>query len=170
MEVLGTVILVLFLGAVLLKLRALSLQPSSDSSQYPSHSWDGTKNSYDRQFDDSKSISKRVAEVEILSDRPIILVDDDFLIRMGWETRAQEADLEFEAFSSGEELLESMDRIPLDSSFFIDVELGEGMSGIKLAELLKAQGVERLWFATGYSQEGLKHIEVSGFVSKTPPF
>ncbi len=101
---------------------------------------------------------------------PVVLVDDDFLIRMGWETKAEQAEIEFEAFESAEILLERVEKLPKSTSFYLDVDLGDGMSGTELSGKLKALGFHRIWLATGYVDQDFNSLGILGVVSKTPPF
>ena len=104
-------------------------------------------------------------------DDQCILIDDDFLIRMGWEADATEKGFKLSTFTTAEEFKEHLTQFEKDAYIFSDCNLGEGLSGEELCRELHELGFERLYLATGYNQQVFKGKPwIKGVVSKTPPF
>ncbi len=110
-----------------------------------------------------------VFPLERSNNSPIILVDDDALVRLNWESRAKKAKIHFKAYSRGEELLPILETLPLETNFYLDMEIkNSALSGIELAKILKEKGFNNLYLASGH-----EHIESDLFIgqqSKTCPF
>ena len=100
-----------------------------------------------------------------------VLIDDDFLIRMGWEADADEKGFKISTFANAEEFKEHLSRFEKDAYIFSDCNLGDGLSGEQLCKELHELGFEKLYLATGYNQQVFKGQPwIKGVVSKTPPF
>lgn len=110
-----------------------------------------------------------VFPLERSNNSPIILVDDDPLVRLNWESRAKKAQIHFKAYSRSEELLPIFETLPLETIFYLDMEIkNSAYSGIELAKILKEKGFNNLYLASGH-----EHIESDLFLgqqSKTCPF
>ena len=100
-----------------------------------------------------------------------VLVDDDFLIRMGWESEAAKEGYSLSTFDSAESLKASLASIPKDSVIFSDCDLGQGQRGESLCQDLSQMGYKKLYLETGYNGDDFVDMPfIKGVVSKTPPF
>lgn len=85
-----------------------------------------------------------------------ILIDDDILVYLSWRVRFQEAGKSLVYFSSGEEFLRIMHEYARSVPIFLDVGLGSGMSGTKIAPLLHSAGFTQIYLATGHSPDAIQ--------------
>jgi signal transduction histidine kinase len=102
----------------------------------------------------------------------VIHVDDDTLIRMAWNIAAKKRSITLESFSSPNEVMESIESIPFESTFYIDSNLGENeMAGEDLALKLFEKGYHDLYLSTGYEKECfLQYKYLKGVIDKNPPW
>ena len=108
---------------------------------------------------------------ESLSDR-MVLIDDDFLIRMGWETEAGEKNIKIDTFDSSREFLRVLSQYAKSTKIYVDVSLGNGdESGEALAQRLHELGYNAIYLATSYNKECFGHMPwLRGIQGKNPPF
>ncbi len=99
-----------------------------------------------------------------------ILLDDDELVRITWNSRAKKAGLNLLTYSTSEDLLKSLNQLPKNSIFYIDSELGFE-KGEAVAKQLFDKGYLNLCMSTGHSKERFDHLNyIQKVISKTPPF
>lgn len=80
-----------------------------------------------------------------------ILVDDDALIRLTWESKAKLKSVPFKSFATSEELLTHLSEFEKNSVFYLDLEIkGSSLTGDLLAKKLKEKGYEELYLASGH--------------------
>lgn len=80
-----------------------------------------------------------------------ILVDDDALIRLTWESKAKSRSVPFKSFATSEELLSHLSEFEKNSVFYLDFEIkGSSLTGDLLAKKLKEKGYEELYLASGH--------------------
>ena len=100
-----------------------------------------------------------------------VLVEDDFLVRAGWQTMAEEKGYDLRVFSSAEDMLGSVSALARDTVIFSDSDLGDGMKGEDLCRELHQMGFSELYLQTGFSGEAFSNVPfIKGLVTKTPPF
>lgn len=77
----------------------------------------------------------------VSGDQPIVVVDDDTLIRNLWEDKAKQFDVKLVSFSSPEELVENFEREDLDRmNFIVDLEFkNSSVNGIDLIRKLQIE-------------------------------
>jgi FixJ family two-component response regulator len=106
-------------------------------------------------------------------ERTVVLLDDDELIRMMWESAAKKDGVELKTFSRWGDLEQWLSENPeaRDLRFYIDVELGKGeLSGVDIAQ--KIVGLQRgsVFLATGHDPSEFQgHSFLAGVVGKAPP-
>lgn len=103
---------------------------------------------------------------------PTILIDDDPLVRLTWESRAKKMNIPFQSFSNPQELKNLISTFPNTTTFYIDHEIkGSQISGLELAKELSTKGFSELYLATGYDAKNLPPSPfIKGIVGKKPPF
>ena len=103
---------------------------------------------------------------------PYVLIDDDFLIRMGWETEAEEKKIPLHTYDCASSFLQNLKYYEKTAKIYIDVSLGDGaMSGEALAQKLHDLGYRAIHLATGYDKESFGHMPwLAGIHGKNPPF
>jgi signal transduction histidine kinase len=106
-----------------------------------------------------KIIPKEVAHLipisEIKDNQSVnmILIDDDELIRLSWEMKAQMAGKSIKTFSNFNDFKNLMPQIDPSSEIFIDSELNADLKGEEVAKILFEQGFKSIHLCTGYSPE-----------------
>ncbi len=82
----------------------------------------------------------------------IVLVDDDALIRLTWESKAKSKAIPFKSFSTCEELLKELEVLGQNSIFYLDLEIkGSVLPGDLLAKKLKEKGYNELYLVSGHN-------------------
>lgn len=98
-----------------------------------------------------------------------VLVDDDPLIRRGWEIAARESGIKLKTFSSGKEALAAP--LPLDAKLCFDLKLGQGESGIALAKTFFERGHRFIFLTTGMPPQFVAKPDwICGVLEKDPPW
>ncbi len=87
-----------------------------------------------------------------------VLIDDDTIVHMNWETAAEEAGIELKSFKGPSEFLANLEAFPKTTPIYIDSELGVDMKGEDVAVTLKEKGYANLTLVTGYSPERFAHL------------
>lgn len=101
----------------------------------------------------------------------IILIDDDELVRLTWDSKAKRQNIDLKTFSSYELFLKDKSLIKRDSIIYIDSELGENIKGEEVATLLNNDGFTNISMTTGHSYEKFATLHfLKGIISKSPPF
>jgi signal transduction histidine kinase len=102
----------------------------------------------------------------------IVYIDDDYLLRLGWERRAIKKNITLLTLTSCEEFQEHISKISKSKTkIYIDSSLGEGkMPGEEFAKLLNNRGYEHLYIASGYDASNFAHHPWLKFAGKECPF
>lgn len=112
--------------------------------------------------------------IELLFPKPsnlIILIDDDELVRLTWDSKAKRQNINLKTYSSCELFLNDKDDTNKDAKIYIDSELGENIKGEEIAVLLHNEGFTDISMATGHSQDKFTNLLfLKGVISKSPPF
>ena len=100
-----------------------------------------------------------------------ILVDDDFLVRLVWTRAAALKGKKFKAFSTPQELKESLSLLDLETPIYLDSNLGGGIRGEEIAKDLRQQGFSKIYLETGYDASEFSSLkEFNGITGKDPPW
>jgi hypothetical protein len=83
-------------------------------------------------------------------------LDDDNLIHSVWAMVAKAKGHKIKMFSTPAEFRSAADSIDRETSIFIDVSLGNGVSGIDFAEEVHKMGFLKINLATGHPVESVK--------------
>ena len=107
------------------------------------------------------------ASTEVLSEKikyDLCLLDDDrTLIHWTWRTVAESKGLTIKMFSTPEEFFEAAKTINLLTPIYVDISLGNGVNGIKVAEEIHNLGFVEINLATGYEPDS---INAPSFIHK----
>ena len=102
---------------------------------------------------------------------PIVLIDDDSLLRMAWEFAAKKSKKNFYAYSSPDNFKKDIAQFDKKSLIYIDSDLGNNIKGEVFALDLYHLGFTELYLATGYSSELYKNMPwLKSIVGKTFSF
>ena len=88
----------------------------------------------------------------------LVLLDDDELIRLSWETKAKLENKKILVVASFKELETKLSNIQSLTKFYIDSELGNGPKGEEIAKNLYDLGYKELYLCTGHSPAQFKNI------------
>lgn len=108
-----------------------------------------------------RSIPKSLLEfvpVKIGAPRQAVLIDDDVIVHMNWETAAEEAGIELKSYKDPGEFLAALGSFSKATPVYIDSELGVEVKGEDVAIALKEKGFTNLTLVTGYSPERFVHL------------
>ncbi len=96
--------------------------------------------------------------VKISAARQAVLIDDDQIVHMNWETAAEEAGIELRSYKDPAEFLAALGSFSKTTPVYIDSELGVDSKGEDVAVVLKEKGFTNLTLVTGYSPERFAHL------------
>lgn len=100
----------------------------------------------------------------------IILIDDDYLTRVTWESKARKSGVELRTFSSSNDFSAVKNEFSKNSFIYIDSELGTE-KGEVLAMALHKEGFLNISLATGHPPEHfIDYKFLKSVISKTAPF
>ena len=106
-------------------------------------------------------------------NKEFVLIDDDKIVRIGWETQAKKKGIKLSTFQSVSDFLGSSSLIPIETIIYVDSNLGGGIKGEIESEKIFKMGYKDIFLATGYSNSDL-HLEatpwIKGSSSKRSPF
>ncbi len=101
----------------------------------------------------------------------IVLIDDDKMTHYSWKIAAKNAGVNFSSFFSVEEFLNNHHQIRLDSTIYVDSDLGQNLRGEVLSKEIFELGFKNLYMATGFSNLDIKKpIWIKDILDKAPPF
>lgn len=99
-----------------------------------------------------------------------ILIDNDELVCITWETKAQKAGINLKTFRTSSEVFSNVSQLPVDSIFYIDSEL-DNEKGEDIAQKLYSMGYFNLIMCSGHPKEKFAHFSfIKKVISKAPPF
>lgn len=99
-----------------------------------------------------------------------VLIDDDSLTRMTWESRARRSGIALKTFSSPQEFDVVKKDLPKSTVIYIDSELGD-IKGEAFALVLHTEGFTNISLATGHPAENFQEFKfLKSIISKNPPF
>ncbi len=107
------------------------------------------------------------------SNMHFVLIDDDRMIRIGWQMKASEKSVSFQSFETIDQFMKNINTIPVNSFIYIDSHLNDGIKGELASEKIALAGFSNIYLATGYSSSdfNLKSFPwLKGVVSKAVPF
>jgi len=90
-------------------------------------------------------------ENQVIGKCDLILIDNELMIRKTWSSKARRTGLKFFGFETLDDFLRA--EISKSIPIFIDVNLGQGASGIKAAEILNEKGFKAIHLSTGIKLE-----------------
>lgn len=122
-----------------------------------------------------KILPKTMAnDIEILgkkSHKNVVLIDDDKLTHYSWKIAAKNAGLSFTSFLSVQDFLNNSSQFPLDSTVYVDSDLGNNLRGELLSKSIFELGFTDLYLATGFSKSDFsKPLWIKDILGKRPPF
>jgi signal transduction histidine kinase len=105
-------------------------------------------------------------------NRRFVLVDDDVRIQALWKAEARRVGKDLVVYGSPDELLSEIETFNCESTWiYIDSNLRADMSGEELCRIVRQMGFEKVFIASGYSEERFKDIWwITGATGKFPPF
>lgn len=99
-----------------------------------------------------------------------VLIDNDELVCITWETKAKKAGVNLKTFKASSEVFSNISQLPVDSTFYIDSEL-DNEKGEDIAQKLYNMGYLNLIMCSGHSKEKFAHLHfVKKVINKAPPF
>jgi uncharacterized pyridoxamine 5'-phosphate oxidase family protein len=109
--------------------------------------------------------------IKLLVERPqSVLLEDEMIIRKGWELMAKKSDQALVTFSNSQKLLNQLDLFNKKTRFYLDEELGEKLRGRDIAKILYKKGFREIYLCSGYEKEYFKNIRfIKGVKSKEFP-
>ncbi|CBW27927.1 putative two-component sensor kinase [Halobacteriovorax marinus SJ] len=100
-----------------------------------------------------------------------VLIDDDELIRLTWESAAKSKSVEFYSFSSCIDFEKSLDSLGSDFTLYIDSSLSDDVKGeIKAKEYFEL-GISEIYLTTGFEKSSFEQMSwIKRIVPKDPPW
>jgi len=108
---------------------------------------------------------------DLSSKTKYILIDDDQLIHMMWQARAEEVNVEVECFDSIDDFFENVSRLDLNAKVYLDSNLKD-VKGEEHAERIAQAGFSHLYLSTGYDRSHFENLPacITDIVTKEVPF
>lgn len=107
--------------------------------------------------------------VKDLRKSEIVFVDDEMLLRKGWELEASTRGLSCKTYSSADEVKKNIENYNYETLFYIDKEL-DGEDGLELCQWLSEKGFNHVHLATGHNPSDFRNMKfLSGVVGKEFP-
>lgn len=108
--------------------------------------------------------------IENQSSSRSVLLDNDELIRLTWESKAKKCGINLTCFSKSTDLFSQLDQFPQDTVFYIDSVL-DHEKGEDIAKILFNLGYKNLIICSGHSEEKFSHLKfIIKVIGKNPPF
>lgn len=118
-----------------------------------------------------KSYVPFIPIVKIQSNKIIVLIDNDKMIRMIWELVAEEAGINITTYSSPTEFSNQIKKHNKNTAIYIDSDLGNHINGEIYAKDLHAQGFTEIHLTTGYPTNQFGDMPwIKSVIGKVPPF
>ncbi|MCP4914152.1 MAG: HAMP domain-containing histidine kinase [Oligoflexia bacterium] len=109
------------------------------------------------------------APIKDLRNSEIVFVDDEMLLRKGWELEAKNKGIKCDSYSSSEDLKAMISNYDTNTAFYIDKELN-GEDGLELCQWLGEKGFNHIHLATGHSPSDFRDATyLSAVVGKEFP-
>jgi len=101
-----------------------------------------------------------------------VYIDDDMLLRMGWESIAKRKNIKLLVLESPKYFAAHIEKIDVvKTKIYIDSNLGEDeIKGEDFAKELHDKGYQQIFIATGYSKEKFAHLPWLNYSGKDCPF
>lgn len=107
----------------------------------------------------------------ILENKQSVLIDDDDLVRLTWESVAKKRNINFVSLSSTEQFNKISATLNLDSPIYIDSNLGDETLGEEFANQLHIRGFTNIYITSGHEKERfINLIFLKGIRDKSPPW
>ena len=104
------------------------------------------------------------------AEKNYILIDDDLLTRLTWESRAKKAAVNLKTFSSVDEFNLIKNELNKSTSLYVDSELGN-IKGENVAQELYEEGFTNIFLTTGHPAEKFRDFQfLKSVISKAAPF
>lgn len=109
---------------------------------------------------------------QVISESHYILVDDDELVRLTWESVAKKNKINFSSYSTTGQLVEVIDQFSLNETiFYLDSQLGNNERGEDFARFLHAKGFKSIYMTSGNSADFFQELNfLKGVKDKSPPW
>lgn len=117
-----------------------------------------------------------IDEVKIIERGPsayeYVYIDDDAILRMGWEIKAKKSDVNLLTLANIDDFFKNEKEINKDKTkIYIDSNLGShSLKGEDFAASLHKDGYKQLFLATGYPKEEFAHLPWLAIEGKVCPF
>lgn len=100
-----------------------------------------------------------------------ILIDDDPLVQLSWRLAAESSNQSMLGYSNADGFFKNSDQFDLSVPVYVDVSLGEGISGEGVARKIFDLGFNNVFLTTGYEAERYRHLTfLKGVVGKSVPW
>ncbi|MBP7795687.1 MAG: HAMP domain-containing histidine kinase [Elusimicrobiales bacterium] len=102
---------------------------------------------------------------------PVVLIDDDPLVRKNWEIKSRKNGINLKTYANPIDFIETSHNYPKETQIYIDSELGNDIKGEEIAKELYEKGFKNIYIETGYSKDRFKGNQyIKDIISKEPPF
>lgn len=100
-----------------------------------------------------------------------ILLDDDELVRLTWESVAKRKNINFVAYANPSDLYKDIEFIDRSSRLYIDSLLGNDVKGEDIAADLFQKGFKEIYITSGFNKEFFNHLTfIRDVRDKRPPW
>jgi len=102
---------------------------------------------------------------------PVVLIDDDPLVRKNWEIKARKNGINLKTYANPIDFIKTSHNYPKETQIYLDSELGNDIKGEEIAKELYEKGFKNIYIETGYSKDKFKDNKyIKEMISKEPPF
>lgn len=102
---------------------------------------------------------------------PVVLIDDDPLVRKNWEIKSRKNKINLKTYANPTDFIETSHNYPKETQIYLDSELGSDIKGEEIAKEIYERGFNNIYIETGYSKDKFKGNKyIKDIISKEPPF
>jgi FixJ family two-component response regulator len=100
-----------------------------------------------------------------------VLIDDDELMHLLWKQEASKHHIELHVYSTAEQFLGHIQDYQKNTPIYIDLQLGEGISGNQLCEKLQELTFDNLYICSGLPKVDIDvNLSRDRILGKKPPW
>ncbi len=105
------------------------------------------------------------------ANKAAVLIDDDALVHMTWKVAARSARVALKQFRNPADFFANYEGLSKDTTIYIDSDLGDGLKGEEIAQIIHSTGFKTIYLETGHQPDSFPSMPwIKEIISKEPPW
>lgn len=105
------------------------------------------------------------------ANKTAVLIDDDALVHMTWKVAARSARVALKQFRNPADFFANYEGLSKDTTIYIDSDLGDGLKGEEIAQIIHATGFKTIYLETGHRPGSFPDMPwIKKVLGKDPPW